>query len=299
MKKMLTAVLSLSLLGTAALPALAADAEPPMVISPGPELIAPTPEEEPAGFAVEIDGEPAGVRACVMVPLRAVAERLGFSVVWDNGVVTVTGQERYVQLTIGTDQYFAAPTQEGMMGASLFSLGCAPYVSNDTTYVPVELFDALLGCREGTVTLEGNTVKLNTAPNSMNAVQIPNPFADCATLAEAAQTAGFALTVPEQIGGSPRRDIQAICGAMIQVFYGGEENEVCIRKAPGSEDISGDYSVYSRTTAGEADGVKVTLKGDGDLVHLAIWTNGGYTYSVLARAGMRDADMTALVRSVR
>lgn len=163
MKKILTAALALALLGTIAIPALAADAADPEP----PQVIAPAPEEEMAapGFAVEIDGEDAGAQARVMVPLRAIAEKLGFTVTWKSGVVTVTGPERYAELTIGVDQYFAAPTQEGMAGASLFSLGCAPVLMGNVTYVPVELFDALLGCREGTVTLEGSTVKISTEPN--------------------------------------------------------------------------------------------------------------------------------------
>lgn len=157
MKKILTAALSLALLGTIAIPALAADPEPPQVTAASGEAAAP-------GFAVEIDGEDCGAQAHVMVPLRAVAEKLGFTVAWDNGAVTVTGPERYAQLTVGTDQYFAAPAREGAMGASLFSLGCAPVLMGDVTYVPVELFDALLGCQEGAVVLEGSTVKISTDP---------------------------------------------------------------------------------------------------------------------------------------
>lgn len=173
MKKLLAAVLTVSLLGAAALPALAAGTEPPMVISPGTEMVSSTEDENltATGFAVEIDERQTYIRARVMVPVRAVAEAMGFTVSWDDGVITVTGEERYVQMTIGTDQYFAAPTQEGMMGASLFELGCAPYVNNGSTYVPVELFDALLGCKEGTVTLDENTVKINTGSGSVSSVQ--------------------------------------------------------------------------------------------------------------------------------
>lgn len=166
MKKLLTAVLSLALLGAVAIPALAVDPEPPQVIAPASGEAAAVP-----GFEIEIDGKDSGTRARIMVPLRTVAERLGFTVAWDNGTVTVTGPERYAELTIGTDQYFAAPTQEGVMGASLFSLGCAPVLMGDVTYVPVELFDALLGCREGAVVLEGNAVKISTGSASSSAVQ--------------------------------------------------------------------------------------------------------------------------------
>lgn len=301
MKKLLAAVLSLSLLGAAALPAFAADPESPMVVSPGPEVIAPAPEEDLAapGFAIEVDGEQADVRACVMVPLRDVAEKLGFTVTWDNGVVTVTGAERYARLTVGENQYFAAPTQEGMLGASLFPLSCAPYVVDGSTYVPVELFDVLLGCEEGTVTLEGNTVKINTDPSAADDVQIPNPFTDHTALEDAAKAVGFELSVPEKAGGSSRQCIQTMDSGMIQVFYGDEDHEVLIRKAPGGEDISGDYNVYTQVKTADVNGTAVTMKGENGLVHLAIWTGEGYTYSISARAGMSEADMTALVRSVK
>ncbi len=293
MKKWLTAILSLSLLAAAALPALAADAEPSALISSAPEN-----DRTTSGFLIEMDGGQVDAKAYIMVPLRVLAEKLGFTVVWENGVVTVTGPERYVQLTIGKDEYFAAPTQEGMMGASLFSLGCAPYVTDGCTYVPVEFFDALLGCKEGSVTLNGNTVKLWTVP-AMNTVQIPNPFTSHATLSEAAKAAGFDLTVPEKVNGSPRQNIQTMDGGMIQVFYGDEENQICIRKAPGNEDISGDYNSYAQVTNVDIDGTSVTMKGENNTLHLAIWTSGEYTYSISARAGMSRTDMSALVQLVK
>ena len=158
---------------------------------------------------------------------------------------------------------------------------------------------SLLGCKTGTVTLEGNTVKISTAPSAADAVQIPNPFTSRAGLTDAAKAAGFELAVPEKVNGSPRRDIQTIDGEMIQVFYGDEDDEVCIRKAPGGEDISGDYNVYTQVKTADVNGTAVTMKGENGLVHLAIWTGGGYTYSISARAGMSEADIIALVRLVK
>ena len=70
-------------------------------------------------------------------------------------------------------------------------------------------------------------------------------------------------------------------------------------RPPGSEDISGDYNVYTQVKTADVNGTAVTMKGENGLVHLAIWTGGGYTYSISARAGMSEADMTALVRSVK
>lgn len=109
MKKLLTGMLSLALLAATAVPALAADSQP--LIAPAP---AAAEETAPTGYTIEIDGRDSGARAHVMVPLRALAEALGFTVAWDNGLVTVTGPDRYAELTVGVDQYFAAPTQEGL-----------------------------------------------------------------------------------------------------------------------------------------------------------------------------------------
>ena len=290
--KLLTAVACLALLGAAAVPALAASPEPPVAAGSGEAAAAP-------GFAIEINGEDSGVRACVMVPLRAIAEKLGFAVTWDNGTVTVTGTQRYVELTIGVDQYFAAPTQEGMVGASLFPLGCAPTLINDVTYVPVGLFDALLGCKEGTVKLEGDTVKISGEAGFGAAVQIPNPFTDHATLAEAAEAAGFPMSAPDALDGCPRRVIQTMDGEMIQVFYGDGGGGVCIRKASGSGDISGDYNQYAQTGTVEVRGCAVTTRGENGLIMVAIWEDGGYTYAITSHEGMGAAALAALVRSVK
>lgn len=295
MKKLLTAMLSLALLGAANLPALAssslpADEEPPMVIAPAPE------EAPQSGFAIEIDGEGVDTRAFVMVPLRAVAEKLGFTVTWNNGVVTLTGTERYAEVTIGVNEYFAAPAKEGVMGASLFSLACAPVLTDGVTYVPVELFDALLGCEAGSVTLEGDTVKLRTGPSDEGTAQIPSPFTKYENLADAVRAAGFELDIPAAVNGSDHRVFQAIKGELLEAIYskGGEET-VRIRKAPGSGDLSGDCNEYSQIKVENG----VTMKGEKGLVVVAIWEKNGYTYAITAGDGMNADAMAALVRTVK
>lgn len=203
MKKLIAFVLCAGMALSLSVAALAAE---PMLISPGPTadepmVISPGPaaDEPQTGYALRIDGEDTGVRACIMVPLRAVAEKLGFEVVWNgDNTITVTGDVLYADLTIGEDRYFTAPTQEGVMGASLFSLGMAPYAINGTTYVPLGLFDALLGSQQGAVTMTDGAICLDTDPlGKIGGVQMPNPFAEYETLAEAARAAGVELTVPD------------------------------------------------------------------------------------------------------
>lgn len=162
MKKLLTAALSLALMGTMALPAFAAPGEP-SPISPAPEA-GPRP-----GYSLRIDGENTGVRACIMVPLRPVAEQLGFTVTWNgDGTILLDDGTMHSTLTVGEDLYQVVTSVEGMVGMSApFSLGMAPCVVKDTTYVPLGLFEALLGSQEGAVTVEDGVVSLKTAPLNM------------------------------------------------------------------------------------------------------------------------------------
>lgn len=140
-------------------------------------------------------------------------------------------------------------------------------------------------------------------------VQIPSPITEYTSMEEAAAAAGFDMTAPETIDGYTERVIQVFNAntedAMFEVIYrdGGEEskNIIHIRKAPGAEDISGDYNQYaenSTETVGEAE---VTMKGADGKVHLATWAKDGYTYSinVYAEAGISSDSMAELVAGVR
>lgn len=187
------------------------------------------------------------------------------------------------------------------MGASLFSLGMAPYAVNGVTYVPLGLFDALLGSRQGAVTMTDGTICLDTDPlGKMGGVQIPNPFAEYETLAEAAKAAGFEAAVPDAANGSDGRVFRVIENDLLEVIYRkGEDETARVRKARGTEDISGDYNVYAQVDTVTVNGAQVTLKGDAGKVSLATWTAEGYTYSVSAEGGISTAEMTGLVSSVR
>ena len=115
-------------------------------------------------FPVEADGQSTGVQACLMVPLRAVAEPLGFTVTWDDGGVLVDNGTLHTRVVIGQDRYTLTTSIDGLVDMSApFSLGAPPYVANGVTYVPVALFDALLGDGAVTVTDSG-TVSIQAPP---------------------------------------------------------------------------------------------------------------------------------------
>ena len=130
-------------------------------------------------------------------------------------------------------------------------------------------------------------------------VEIPNPFTDCETLEEAADITGFDMAVPETLEGYDRPTIQVMSGTMIQVTYRNDnDGSVSIRKASGSDDISGDYNQYAQNDTVSVGELEVSMKGEQDLAYLATWTNDGYTYAVSVSSGLSDDAMAELIAEI-
>ena len=133
--------------------------------------------------------------------------------------------------------------------------------------------------------------------------QIPNPWTECASEAEAAQLAGFDLTAPDAISGVSEKSWQVMNGEDGEVIFeidytAGEERAAYVRKAPGADDVSGDYNEYDEVKTVEADGVSVTMKGTDGLVNLAVWTDGGCSYALHSTAGLSGSAMAELVSQI-
>lgn len=62
-------------------------------------------------------------------------------------------------------------------------------------------------------------------------------------------------------------------------YFGGSES-LCYRKSQGTEDNSGDCNVYDREKTAKVGENPVTLKGTDEGFTLAVWTDGGYAYSI-------------------
>lgn len=157
-----------------------------------------------------------------------------------------------------------------------------------------------------TTTTEDITIGDNT--------QIPNPFVDCDTLADAAALAGFDIIVPDSVDGYEERAITAMENDMIQVLYLHGDDQVCIRKAVGEEECSGEYNAYSEEKTVTVGDKEVALRGNNGKVMVAVWSEGGYSYSIgiyaytqhndgvadpESNTGMAEDMITALIAQVQ
>lgn len=143
-------------------------------------------------------------------------------------------------------------------------------------------------------------LSLAACGNSSNeSEQIPDPFAEYTSMEEAAQAAGFDLSVPDSIDGLEKTAIRVDEeGKLFEVIYGGEDEKIVIRKAEGNEDVSGDYTEYGQINTVSVANSEITMKGNNDKVNVAIWTNGDYSYSITSSAGLKKTEAVDLINSV-
>lgn len=147
------------------------------------------------------------------------------------------------------------------------------------------------------VTKKGKQIRFST--KSDDQTQIPNPFVDYQTLAEAEKAAGYTIKLPEQIEGYKQTAYSVMSAQMLQVVYEKDASQITIRKEAGTDDISGVYIDYAKKEAQTIGGHQTELRGDGTHVYVAVWNQNGYTYSVYADAGVTAAQMSALVESIQ
>lgn len=87
----------------------------------------------------------------MMVPIRAVAQALGYEVKWDGTLQSVTvGKD--ITITVGKDYYSNTKTQP-------LELGSAPELVNESVFVPLSFFTQVLGLKTAEVVKSNIIIK--------------------------------------------------------------------------------------------------------------------------------------------
>jgi hypothetical protein len=98
------------------------------------------------GAQIQFDQPPVEQAGRVFVPLRGVFERLGATVVYDNGTINATGNGHAISLQVGSTQ--------ATVGGQTQTLDVAPFIVGSTTMVPLRFIAQALGA---TVNWNNNT----------------------------------------------------------------------------------------------------------------------------------------------
>jgi plastocyanin len=124
------------------------------------------------GQYVTFDQPPIERSGRVFVPLRGVFERLGASVVYDNGLINATGNGRNIQLHIGST--------EATVNGQATTLDVAPFLVGARTLVPLRFISESLGAsvnydgNSQTVTVALGRVPVSPPPPTATVVEVLN-----------------------------------------------------------------------------------------------------------------------------
>ena len=294
MKKFICTVLACGILTSAA----AVYADEPMVIAPAPTSSSYSVVIE--NNTLDLDGETVyELNKHMMVPLRTVAEKLGFKVKWDGecqGISLDNGEVNTI-VYIGQDNYYmASSTAIGMSAPT--ALGVAPALKNGTTYVPADMFN-ILYC-EDVVSVKDNVIKIKTDNdnNEEEIVGMPNPFVEYKTVDEAQKVLPFSAVVPSNVKGYELKNVSVMSNEMLQLIYKNGDKEITYRVEKGSDDISGDYNEYKDIKTVKVGDVEVKVRKSEETTS-TIWTNGDLTFSLYSNGNLTEKDITDIISSIK
>ena len=232
----------------------------------------------------------------IMVPVRAVGEKLGFTVTWNdaNQEILLDDGEVNTRIGIGDDSYYMTSSVAIGMSAPT-PLGAAPELKDDTTFVPAKMFDIL--CGAGTYKADGDVITFTK--DSEPSTQIPNPFTEYKTVDEAVSALTFSPMLPTAVPSDYKLDyISALGSDFLQIVYKNGDKELMYRTAVGSEDISGDYNVYKNVKKVNIAGAEVTVR-EADGKYSIIWNKGENAFALYSGGGLTEKDMTDIINNLK
>lgn len=297
MRKTISLLTAAAIAGSMGVTAIAADTNEPLTAVPSSLVIAET------TLQVAVNGEFVTADTYIsndgiMVPVRAVAEALGFQVTWHSDqTLNLNNGDMQCDFAIGKNNYIVYTANPDLIGMSApFALEAAPELKDATTYVPVSLFVPLFGNDPATVAIDGNTVNISPEAASADDVQIPSPLTEHATLAALEQAVGFSIQEPAVPDGYTASEWTDINQSIAQITYQNGNQVIVYRVSKDTSDISGSYEDYSNKCTLEIEGVTVQLRGE-ETFHVAVWNDNGSAYSVYAPACLTAAQISQIVTS--
>lgn len=197
----------------------------------------------------------------------------------------------YAQAQSGRVRRMNTFRQFGMLAAcAVFVIGCitiGPRLFKDTTDIPNPL-------------VTDPAVSDTQIPDPSNSVQIQNPFLEMEDLDDFATSLYFPLSVPAVFSdGYTIETAQIIGGKIAEIKYISDsgKNSVTYRMSEGTDNISGDYSIYSDVKSVSLNENTVTMSGAEEMYTLAVWTDGEFSYSISLSDAVIEDDIMNIISS--
>ena len=235
-------------------------------------------------------------------------------------VAFVTGETDMVRALDGEGESAAAGADQDSAGDGAMGRSARMETGGDLGVAEAEnepemAAEAAPYADQGTMEVDGNTrmksavTETDAAPEAVSSdapmgMQIANPWSDFDSLEAAEADADVEITLPESYQHFGHRIYRAMHGEMIEVIYQDADGQegFRIRKSRGSEDISGDYTSYAQEKTLTSGGRSVTIRGNGDTISVATWSNHSlnlsYAICVTEDQHFTEADIRSLVEAI-
>ena len=128
-------------------------------------------------------------------------------------------------------------------------------------------------------------------------VSIANGMVEVKSIDELSAAVGFSVNEVEGLPFAVEKEVYiSYWGEMAQIEYTGEGETAVFRKGTGTDDVSGDYNVYSSVKEIMVGANPVTLKGENNVFTLAVWTDGNYSYSLDISKGLSEDEWSEMIQ---
>ena len=200
--------------------------------------------------------------------------------------------ERSARMETGADPDVAAAEGDPEMAAE-----AAPYADQGTMEV------------DGSARMKSSVTETGATPeaassDAQESMQLANPWSDFDSLEEAEADALLQIELPESYQNFDHRIYRSMHGEMLEIIYQDADGQegFRIRKSRGSEDISGDYTSYAQEKTLTSGGRSVTIRGNGDTISVATWSNHSlnlsYAICVAEDQHFTEDDIRSLVEAI-
>jgi len=131
-----------------------------------------------------------------------------------------------------------------------------------------------------------------------DALDIINPIEGFDTIDEAQKALKFKVTVPKELLGKYNiKYINTISRNLFQICYINKQSDIIFRMGQGINDISGDYNNYKTNNVVNINGKNIKLKGNDNLINVAMWNVSDMSYSISVNNGMKQDDIIKIIKS--
>lgn len=148
--------------------------------------------------------------------------------------------------------------------------------------------------------LAASVLCMGSVHAEQSAQQISSPLVSYTSVRDAWAVAGLPVYTPTLLPvGYAQKDIIVIDRSIAEIFYRNDAGkEILFRMAKGDVDISGDSTVYEVNQVVQIGRQYIRVKGTEKLVSLALWSRGGYTFSLSFEEPVPVEAVQAIVSTV-